>query len=664
RVDNNTYHRYKTTWRVRWLRASRSRADMATNPREAFLLSALILELLASFAGAARSQIAWRTSGATIGLEADAEAGTKFFKHCGEQPDEICNLPGLNGIPHVRMRAGYITVSEVSDRRLWYLVADREDSGDLQNTGPGGAAVASNDDGDVVSGGGGAAAADADATYDWPKPGSDVAPVILWLTGGPGCSSLDAFIYEHGPFKFSYAATTATTATTVNGDDGLAEEEDVGDRDGADTKLQGGQLRQRAVLLEPNPHSWTKVATVIYVDSPAGAGMSYSGRPEVDYHTNDEYTISDLVVFLQGLTERYPELATAPFFLAGESYGGVFVPLLAQELLRVNRKRREDGKKPLVNLQGYSVGNPVTDDVVDGNAQLFFAADMGYVDPPSWRRMRAACDDMFWNATRDTECWDAQSVVKDDLWDLNWYDVLDPCAKADDDDAAAMSSNVAMSGNSNGGGSRQRRQVSELERLFFWPFTARMGYPPSQPSSESASAVEDQPDVEAGRRGSRRLWGPQLRHVVPCMDRRIALDWLNRAEVRSALRAAPFSVVGEWQPCSDVLYYRLDTMDLVPVHEDLVRQGLRALVYSGDHDMVVPHTGTRKWLYDKAKLGSTDGPLRPWMLHGQIAGFTARFDAGAGLRFATVKGAGHMVPQSKPLQALHLLRTFIYDEEL
>ena len=106
------------------------------------------------------------------------------------------------------MRSGYITVSEVSDRQLWYLVADREQQEQAQQHAGG-------------------------------AKEEEASPVLLWLTGGPGCSSLDAFIYEHGPFKFSFA----------------------GERQGQQGPGQAGGNKAREVVIEPNPYSWTKVRT-------------------------------------------------------------------------------------------------------------------------------------------------------------------------------------------------------------------------------------------------------------------------------------------------------------------------------------------------------------------------------------------------------------------
>lgn len=47
----------------------------------------------------------------------------------------------------------------------------------------------------------------------------------------------------------------------------------------------------------------------------------------------------------------------------------------------------------------------------------------------------------------------------------------------------------------------------------------------------------------------------------------------------------------------------------------------------------------------------------------QIAGFATTFDRGA-LTYATVKGAGHMVPNTTPRAALQLLSKFLQDEPL
>lgn len=115
------------------------------------------------------------------------------------------------------------------------------------------------------------------------------------MNGGPGCSSLDGFLYEHGPFRFDRSGT--------------------------------GNIFSSNDTLRSNPYSWNKVANMIYLEAPAGVGYSYSNTT-ADYFTNDNKTAEDNYQFLINFFESYPEFAGNDFYIAGESYAGIYGNLL------------------------------------------------------------------------------------------------------------------------------------------------------------------------------------------------------------------------------------------------------------------------------------------------------------------------------------------------
>ena len=65
-----------------------------------------------------------------------------------------------------------------------------------------------------------------------------------------------------------------------------------------------------------NEFAWSKVANVIYLDSPAGVGLSYS-ETRSDYKTNDTHTAADADVFLRRFFERYPAFLHNELYIAG-----------------------------------------------------------------------------------------------------------------------------------------------------------------------------------------------------------------------------------------------------------------------------------------------------------------------------------------------------------
>ncbi|KAJ7295660.1 hypothetical protein O6H91_Y172300 [Diphasiastrum complanatum] len=143
---------------------------------------------------------------------------------------------------------------------------------------------------------------------------------------------------------------------------------------------------------------------------------------------------------------------------------------------------------------------------------------------------------------------------------------------------------------------------------------------------------------------------------VPCLDTHVADVWLNNASVRQALHALPEKTIGRWLICTDQITYNHDAGSMIPIHRSLTGKGYRAIIYSGDHDLCVPFTGSEAWT---RSLGyKVIDRWRPWLAGGgQVAGYTTSYDNN--LTFATVKGSGHTVPEYKPEEALALFQRWI-----
>ncbi|XP_058462254.1 venom serine carboxypeptidase [Malaya genurostris] len=140
------------------------------------------------------------------------------------------------------------------------------------------------------------------------------APVVLWLQGGPGASSLYGLFTENGPFSV---------------DSGMK--------------------------LNPRKYSWHVNHHLIYIDNPVGTGFSFTDHDE-GYSVNEKQVGENLHNALVQFFQLFPDLATHPFFVTGESYGGKYVPAIAHTIHRQN-----GNSKVKINLQGLAIGNGLCD---------------------------------------------------------------------------------------------------------------------------------------------------------------------------------------------------------------------------------------------------------------------------------------------------------------
>nr|GMC84456.1 serine carboxypeptidase-like 40 [Ipomoea batatas] len=148
--------------------------------------------------------------------------------------------------------------------------------------------------------------------------------------------------------------------------------------------------------------------------------------------------------------------------------------------------------------------------------------------------------------------------------------------------------------------------------------------------------------------------------IDPCSDYYV-YAYLNRPDVQKALHANVTKMQYDWEPCSDVLRDWVDSaFTVIPLIDDLMSNGIRVWIFSGDIDGRVPVTSTKNSL-KKMKV-TPKSEWHPWFLDGEVGGYAQKFERN--LTFATVRGAGHQVPSYQPARALSLLLHFVAGTDL
>jgi carboxypeptidase D len=121
--------------------------------------------------------------------------------------------------------------------------------------------------------------------------------------------------------------------------------------------LENGPFKVNGDLsVSVNPHAWTAVANVLYIDQPVGTGLSYT---KGGYPKNDGDVNRNLLEFFDDFFTVHDDLAGREMFLSGESHAGHYLPSFAQAIVKRSDKQgpNHPNKNEVINLAGVCIGN-------------------------------------------------------------------------------------------------------------------------------------------------------------------------------------------------------------------------------------------------------------------------------------------------------------------
>ncbi|KAI4730906.1 alpha/beta-hydrolase [Aureobasidium sp. EXF-10728] len=154
--------------------------------------------------------------------------------------------------------------------------------------------------------------------YFWFFPSEDSHAsdeILIWLNGGPGCSSLEGLLQENSIISWNYG-----TYAPVK-----------------------------------NNYAWSNLTNTIWIEQPAGTGFSSKGSTPPA--TSEEEVAEQFAGFWKNFIETFG-LQHKKVYITGESYAGFYVPYIADNFIRKN-------DSALYDVHGIMINDPsISYDVV------------------------------------------------------------------------------------------------------------------------------------------------------------------------------------------------------------------------------------------------------------------------------------------------------------
>ncbi|OVA08623.1 Peptidase S10 [Macleaya cordata] len=342
------------------------------------------------------------------------------------------------------------------------------------------------------------------------------------------------------------------------------------------------------------------IANIIFLDAPVDTGFSYSKSSQGSKMGDIESAQNSYEFLRKWLIEEHPEFQSNPLYIGGDSYSGKIIPIIVQDLIN----DIEAGKYPFLNFKGYLIGNPVTDGQLENNAEVLFAHGLGLISYELYESMKENCKgNNYVNLDlTNVNCSKDREVYEKCISGINVLQILEPFCPF-----IASQKQKQMFG--------YRRSPSKMREFF---------------------AVEP--------------LSPRCRSYGYLLSQ----YWANDDRVRKALHIRK-GTVENWIRCNYDLPYEYEVKSSIGYHRNLSTKGYRSLIYSGDHDMWVSHISTEAWIRSLDLSIAND--WRPWLVSGQIAGYTRTYSNG--MTYATVKGGGHTAPEYRPEECFAMFERWI-----